>query len=120
MKNNYLSYLKEFIIGGSFLATISFIANNVDAGIAGLLVSIPFGILIIYFIAEEPKIIEYTITHTISAIILSISSIAFYYFYMVKGIHKNTTIIISLFIWIIVLYLVVNSNVKKSLLYRKL
>ena len=74
----HLHYLKSFIIGGLTFAVISYIANNINASLAGFLVGIPVGILLMYFIIEENKIISYTITHTISIIVLFVVSLLLY------------------------------------------
>ena len=105
-------FIKIFLVGGFTIAVVSYLANYFDASLAGFLVGIPVGILLIFFIIDEDRIVEYTITHTISIIILAIISILFYYLYMVRGFGKNDTILITLIIWFISIIIVWTSNIQ--------
>ena len=115
MNKIYYKILTEFIIGGIFLSAISTIANNIDPGLAGLLVGIPTGLLLMYFIIDHDKTVNYTITHTISILILAITSVFFHYLYLIKKVPKNNTIIYSVIIWVILIYLKWKSNLNQYL-----
>ena len=108
-------FFKIFFIGGFTIAIVSYIANYFDASLAGLLVGIPVGILLMYFIMDQDRIIDYTITHTISIVILAMISLLFYYLYMVRGLGKNHTIIITLIIWFVSITIAWTSNIQSRI-----
>ena len=97
------------------LATISLISNQLDASLAGLLIGIHIVIILISFIIDNDKSINYTVTYTISIIILAIGSLLFYYLYIVKKVPKHKTIFYSLVLWVICIIMVWKSNLAKQL-----
>ena len=108
--NQSLTFLKDFLIGGFALATISFIANNVNSALAGLIIGIPLGVSLMLFIVGHKKIIEYNATHTISLLLTFFLTVLAYYLYIFFKFSKIKTVIICLSIWIVTVLILWKSN----------
>lgn len=94
--------IKEFLIGGTFVAGISYIGNYVDPLLAGLLAGIPIGLPSAYFILNKQKSKEYVRNLALTTIVLTFVTILFYFTFVKYDFDKNVGITISMGIWLII------------------
>jgi len=97
--------LKEFLFGGTMVATISYLANFIDPRLAGLLAGIPIGLPTIYFICKD-KAVPYIKNLSITTFILLAVTLLYFYLYTKKKWSKNITIIYTMSIWVILVFFI--------------
>jgi hypothetical protein len=95
-----MTILKEFLFGGTMVASISILANFVDPILAGLLAGIPIGLPTIYFISKD-KATSYITNLSITTFMLLAVTLLYFYLYTKKKWSKNITILYTMFIWLI-------------------
>ena len=110
MPTHFSQFLQHFLIGGLSIAISIYLLDRLDPTLSGLLIGAPIGILLSYFIQGNQKIAKYTVTHTISILILAIVTVFFYYLYMIKKRGKVKTIVYSMLFWVICVLLLWKSG----------
>lgn len=91
--------IKTFLSGGIFVATISYIGNNVDPILAGLLSGLPIPIVSTYFITDK-KAPKYVLNLVYTGLLAQFATILYYILYDYrKDVSKNVGILISMSVW---------------------
>lgn len=94
--------IKQFIIGGTFVAGISYIGNYVNPVLAGLLAGLPIGLPSTYFILNSTKAKDYVSNLALTTILLTMVTCLYYYLYAHAGyLSKNMGIAFSMSIWLL-------------------
>lgn len=93
--------VRDFIVGGTAVALVSYIANHVEPSLAGFVAGTPVGLCLIYFVAGYKESVNYTVAHTLSVTILTAVTFLFYYLYVVKRVDKTKTVVSSFVFWLI-------------------
>lgn len=99
-ENNSIMFMKYFISGGLGLVLSIYLIQKLDPLVSGLLIAIPFGIVLAIFINQQTKLQTYVITHTISIMILALVTLVFHYLYIIKGVNINKSILITILLWL--------------------
>ena len=99
-QNNSIMFMKYFISGGIGLVLSIYLIQRLDPLVSGLLIAIPFGIVLAIFINQQTKLQTYVITHTISIMILALVTLVFHYLYIVKRVNINKSILITVLLWL--------------------
>ena len=100
MSTNYSEILKEFLIGGTTVAGISYLGNYVDPILAGLLAGIPMGLPTIYFI-QQAKAEAYIRNLSFTTVLLCITTLLYYYLFVKLNVGKNIGIVYTMSFWFI-------------------
>lgn len=92
--------ITQFVIGGSLVATITYITNNVDPGLASVITAFPIGLVPLFFVHQQTRIKEFGIDTTITNIIV-VTSYLFFDFLVNRKSLAPHAISLTIVIWII-------------------
>ena len=109
-------YLKTFIIAGGTVTGISYLGNQVDPILAGILSGIPISVPSIILISDEGKRKSFLTYAAIMMIICFTVTIFCWYLHIKRGLSKYKSVIYSLLLWIIcggIYYCVLKKNLLK-------
>ena len=104
----YLTYLKEFLIGGSIIASSKYVAKYVGAEFAPLVGGMPTGIIASFFLNSEVNKKEFYSGYVISSFILFLAIV----FIRVTNkyfprISTNIVSVIAIILWAVISFLVI-------------
>ena len=105
--------IKSFILGGSFVAVISYISTQVNPVLGGLLAGVPIGLPTIYFIVCHKKSQVFILNLIYSTLILSTVTIVFYLMYQRANISKNISLSSSMLLWLVIVITIWKLRTKK-------
>lgn len=98
--------IRDFILGGCIVAGVSYLANHVQSSLAGLVAGMPIGLLLIYFVSDYNESLKYTVTHTLSILVLATVTSVFYYLYVILKKGKIVTLSYSIILWFVLILLI--------------
>lgn len=106
-------FVKEFLLGGTMVAAISYLGNSVNPLLAGLLGGIPIALPSLYFVQGTHNIKVVSTTLLVSTFLLFTTVVIFYYLHFVKqsGESKNKALIWSMVIWLIITLILWKGNI---------
>ena len=108
--------MKEFLIGGTCVAGISYIGNYIDPLLAGLLAGIPIGLPTTYFILNKQKSNKYVKNLMLTTVMLTFVTILFYITFVMYNLDKVTGIAISMGIWLIVVFILWKTRISEKIM----
>ena len=114
--SNDFQIIKEFLIGGTFVAGISYIGNYVDPLLAGLLAGVPIGLPSAYFILSKQKSKEYVRNLALTTIVLTFVTILFYFTFVKYDLDKNIGIAISMGIWLLIVLILWKTRISEKII----
>lgn len=98
---DYYELIYRFIVGGTILSGATWLANNSNTLLAGILITIPLELVSLFFVKDN-KLKSYAK----SILIMSIATvIPVLFFYMIKGrniLESPLDIVASFIIWLLV------------------
>jgi uncharacterized membrane protein (GlpM family) len=97
-------FWKEFLIGGTTVSAISYVGNNLNPVLAGLIGGIPIALPSLYFIKNDRNIKLVSTTLLVSTLLLFATVVVFYYLRFIRspGLSKNQAIVQSMLVWLVV------------------
>ena len=98
--------LKHFFIGGILFSFLSYIANQVDPIIAGLITGLPVGLFTIYFVMDYNTSQQFAFVDLFSCLLMTLVTLIFYYIYTIKKIPKKRALFFSISLWIILTFII--------------
>lgn len=102
---NWGTFFKDFAIGGALFAIFSYISNNVNAEITGIMTGFPVGLMLLFFINTDENIVLWAYTH-IWAVTGLVATYIFVYFAVARDLFRKSLIcIFSILIWFGVTFL---------------
>ena len=103
-----ISTWKEFLMGGTMMAAVTYFGNNVDPLLAGLIGGIPLTIPSLYFVSGNSNLTLLSNTLIFSTFALFSIVGLFHYLYVVHspGIPKNRCILYSMILWLVLTLLI--------------
>lgn len=99
-------FLIHFIIGGFLISFITYISNNVDPILGGLITGIPLGIFTIFFITNSNTSQQFAFVDLFSTIIMTVVTLIFYYAYAIIKIKKSKALFFSIILWIVLTFII--------------
>ncbi len=115
-QNNSIMFMKYFISGGIGLVLSIYLIQRLDPLVSGLLIAIPFGIVLAIFINQQTKLQTYVITHTISIMILALVTLVFHYLYIVKRVNINKSIQITILLWLGLIGIIWSTDLHRNII----
>ena len=94
-------YLKSFIMAGSVVAGIDYLANEVDPALAGVLSGIPISIPSILLVKKASDSKEFIWDASLMITLLTVITYLTWYLYVKKNVEKKRAVKISMSIWFI-------------------
>jgi len=92
-------YLKSFLMAGSVVAGIEYLANEVDPALAGVLSGIPISIPSILLVKKASDSKEFIWDASLMITILTVITYLTWYLYVKQNVEKETAVAISMSIW---------------------
>lgn len=92
-------YLKSFLMAGSVVAGIEYLANEVDPALAGVLSGIPISIPSILLVKKASDSKEFIWDASLMITILTLVTYLTWYLYVKQNVEKETAVAISMSIW---------------------
>lgn len=77
---NYKDLLKQFIIGGILVSTITFLGNNVSVELAAIITALPIGLIPIYYFNKTTVAQNFGLDATLTNLIVFLTYIVYDYF----------------------------------------
>ena len=106
-------YIQYFFIGGSILTGLSYIANEIDPVLAGLLGGIPIALPTLYTITGKKRISKYIDNLVVSTFLLFFVTLIFYICNQQYKYKKNNCLCTSLLVWFLTIYYLWKKSVNK-------
>jgi len=94
-------YLKSFLMAGSVVAGIQYLANTVDPALAGVLSGIPISIPSILLVKKASDSKEFIWDASLMITILTLVTYLTWYLYVKQNVEKETAVAISMSIWFV-------------------
>ena len=91
-------YCVPFFIGGTIVAGIKYLGNNVNTKLAAILGAAPIGLASSYFISSMINTKTYVRNYSNMVVVLFFSILS-YRFFLYKGIGKNKGLLMAVGIW---------------------
>ena len=92
-------YLKSFLMAGSVVAGIEYLANEVDPALAGVLSGIPISIPSILLVKKASDSKEFIWDASLMITLLTVITYLTWYLYVKQNVEKETAVAISMSIW---------------------
>ena len=101
-----ISCWKEFLLGGTMMALVTYFGNNVDPILAGLIGGIPLTIPSLYFVRDNENLKMLSTTLIFSTFALFVIVGVFHYLYVIRtpGVTKNRAILYSMSTWAVLTF----------------
>ncbi len=97
----FYAFLYRFIVGGSILSGSTILANSLSPFLGSILVTIPLELVSLFFI-DDKRLYSYALSILIMSIATVIPVIWFFIIFKYKDIDRNTKIITSFIVWLVV------------------
>lgn len=77
---DYKDLLKQFLIGGILVATITFLGNNVSVELAAIITALPIGLIPIYYFNKKTIAQNFGLDATMTNLIVFLTYLVYDYF----------------------------------------
>lgn len=95
----------QFLLGGTLVALITYLANNVSPKAAAILVAFPIGLIPMFFIKSQNKERKMSFDTTITNVLVVITYIFLDFFLKQGGFIHRYAIVFAMSVWVIMAYL---------------
>ena len=89
----------QFIVGGSILSCVSYLANNVNPFFAGLLAAFPLDLLMLFAIKDQKKRREYSKGLILFGTAIITAASTFYFIEPTNYINSSSEILVAFLAW---------------------
>lgn len=90
----------QFFLGGTLVATITYLANNVSPKSAAILVAFPIGLIPLFFLKSQNKERRMSFDTTVTNVLVVLTYIALDFFLKQQGILEKYGIVFAMLFWI--------------------
>ena len=105
MNSTTKNIIVPFLVGGGIISGVKFAATSLhNPALSAIIGGIPSGLLAIYFLKPE-KSIRYSQTYFFVNLALAVAILTFYLLRVKTNIPKNNVLLISIFVWCLLVWL---------------
>lgn len=91
----------QFFLGGTLVATITYLANNVSPKAAAILVAFPIGLIPMFFLKSKNKERRMTFDTTITNVLVVLTYIALDLLLNQGGIFEKYGVLFAMLVWVV-------------------
>lgn len=96
----------QFLLGGTLVATITYLANNVSPKSAAILVAFPIGLIPMFFLKSQNKERRMSFDTTITNVLVVLTYIALDFFLKQGGTLERYGVVFAMLVWIVLAIIV--------------
>lgn len=100
--DQFLNYLRTFLIAGSSVTLISYLANNKNPVLAGIVSGISISIPSLLLINNKSDQHTYTNIMVFMSLLLCLVTIICWFLFIKKGWSSLASVLVSMVIWVLV------------------
>lgn len=94
----------QFLLGGTLVATITYLANHVSPKAAAILVAFPIGLIPMFFLKSQNKERRMSFDTTVTNVLVVITYIFLDFFLKQKGVFERYAILFAMVVWGLLAY----------------